>query len=68
MADETRLFAIESAPLRRVVFKPGDTIIDTKGNSLLIEKVELEDELYMYYGKDRKLSEAELGDVSISHL
>ena len=65
--DETRLFAIESAPLRRVVFKTGDTVIDSKGHSLLIEKVEMKNELYMYYGKDRKLSEAELGDVSITH-
>ncbi|MFW5760412.1 MAG: hypothetical protein ACOCXH_05480, partial [Cyclobacteriaceae bacterium] len=52
VADEMRLFAIESAPLSRVVFKPGDTIIDSQGHSLLIEKVELEDELYIYYGKD----------------
>jgi ATP-dependent helicase HepA len=65
--DEIRLYAIESAPLRRVVFKPGDIITDKNGHSLLIEQVELENELYMYYGKDRKLSEAELGDVTITH-
>jgi ATP-dependent helicase HepA len=29
-SDETRLYAMESAPLLRVVFKPGDTIADTK--------------------------------------
>ena len=66
-ADVMRQYAIESAPLRRVVFKPGDTIIDTDGQSLIIEKVRLEGGLFMYYGKGRKLSEAALGDVSVVH-
>ncbi|HYW94784.1 MAG TPA: RNA polymerase-associated protein RapA, partial [Bacteroidales bacterium] len=64
---ESRLYAKESAPLRRVVFKPGDIVQDKKGHSLCIEHVELEGELYMYYGKDKKLSEAQLGDVSVKH-
>lgn len=66
-SDETRLYAMESAPLLRVVFKPGDTITDTKKQSLLIQRVELEDDLYTYYGKDRKISEADLGDVTATH-
>lgn len=66
-SNEIRLYALESAPLRRVVFKSGDIIVDTKKQSLLIKQVELEGELYLYYGKDRKLSEAELGDVSARH-
>ena len=66
-SNENRMYALESAPLNRVVFKPGDTIVDTKGQPLLIKQVELEGDLYMYYGKDRKLSEAELGDVSVRH-
>lgn len=67
VSDEMRMYAIDSAPLRRVVFKPGDVIEDTKGQSMLIEQVKLVDKLYIYYGKDRKLSEAELGNVSIAH-
>jgi ATP-dependent helicase HepA len=66
-SNEKRLYAMESAPLCRVVFKPGDTIVDAKGQPMLIKHVELEDDLYMYYGKDRKLSEADLGDVSVTH-
>jgi len=66
-SNEKRLYAMESAPLCRVVFKPGDTIVDAKGQPMLIKYVELEDDLYMYYGKDRKLSEADLGDVSVRH-
>ncbi len=64
---ETRLYAVESAPLRRVVFKPGDTIVDTQNRTLVIKQVELEGELYSYIGKDRNLSEAELGDVTEPH-
>jgi len=66
-SDETRLYAIESAALQRVIFKPGDYIVDTKGNSLLIIRVELKDNLYHYYGKAGKISEAELGDVSVNY-
>ncbi len=64
LSDETRLYAVESASLQRVVFKPGDTIVDAKGHEMRIEKVELLDNLYSYQGEDRKISEAELGDVS----
>jgi len=66
-SNEKRHYALESAPLSRVVFKPGDTIVDIKGQSLLIRQVELEGELYIYYGKERKLSEADLGDVRVRH-
>ena len=67
VSNEKRLYAEESAPLRRVIFKPGDTIIDTNNHPLLITQVELEGELYLYYGKDRNLSEADLGDVVVTH-
>jgi len=66
-SDENRMYALESAPLLRVVFKPGDSITDTMKQSLIIHRVELEGDLYLYHGKDRKLSEAELGDVSATH-
>ncbi|NOQ25002.1 MAG: RNA polymerase-associated protein RapA [Bacteroidales bacterium] len=67
ISDETRLYALENAPLRRVIFKPGDTITDTNKQALLIERVEQADNLYIYYGNERTLSEAELGEVSVIH-
>ena len=67
ISDEIRLYSLESAPLHRVIFNPGDIITDTNNQDLLIERVELEGNLYMYYGKDKKLSEAELGKVSTNH-
>src|SRR5690606_18334534 len=67
LSHETRLYALESAPLRRVIFKPGDVITDKNKQSLLIQQVELKDGLYVYHGQDNSLSEAELGDVFPTH-
>lgn len=67
ISNETRIYALESAPLRRVIFKPGDTIEDVNKQPLLIQRVALESGLYMYYGKDKTISEADLGDVSINY-
>jgi len=66
-SNETRLYAIESAPLQRVIFKLGDTIMDTKGQPLFIKRIELENNLYIYYEENKKISEAELGNVSVNH-
>ena len=67
ISGEMRLYATESVPLQRIVFKPGDTIVDLHGDQMIIEKLDLKDNLYMYYGNGRHLSEAELGNVSITH-
>ena len=67
VADEMRLYSTENAPLQRTIFKPGDTIVDQHGQSILIEQVKLVEELYEYYGNDRKLLESELGGGSVSH-
>lgn len=65
--DETRQYAVGSAPLRRVVFKPGDTIVDTNQAPLVIERVQDNDDLLLYIGKDGVISEADLGEVSVQH-
>lgn len=66
-SNTTRLYAIASAPLQRVVFKPGDTIKNKQGQSLVIQQVDQENNLYLYAGKGWQLSEAELGDVTATH-
>lgn len=66
-SDETRLYAMEHAPLRRVQFKPGDTIMDVNQRPLLIERVQEQGGLFLYVGLDRTLSEADLGEVTVSH-
>ncbi|GAA0880682.1 RNA polymerase-associated protein RapA [Algoriphagus jejuensis] len=67
IAGEVRLYSIESAPLLRTVFKPGHVVVDQQGRAMLIEEVALEDGLYVYFGVDREISEAELGDVTSAH-
>jgi len=66
-ADETRQYALANAPLRRVIFKAGDTVVDSNKRPLVIERVQDNGELFLYVGKDEVLSEADLGDVSITH-
>jgi len=67
VANETRQYALDNAPLRRVTFKPGDTVVDTNKRPLVIERVQDNGELLLYIGKDATLSEADLGDVSVQH-
>lgn len=65
--NETRQYALASAPLRRVIFKPGDTVADTNKHPFVIERVQDNGELLLYIGKEGTLSEAALGDVSVQH-
>ncbi|MDX2245939.1 MAG: SNF2-related protein [Bacteroidia bacterium] len=67
MSGQKRLYAVGNAPLRRVLFKPGDTVVDVHKRSMIVEKVQQEGNLYLYIGQGRSLSEAELGDVSVRH-
>jgi len=58
-----RNYALESAPLRRVEFKAGDSIKSHEGESLVVERVEVRDGLYVYKTGGRDLLEAELSDT-----
>ncbi|MEQ9298637.1 MAG: RNA polymerase-associated protein RapA [Cyclobacteriaceae bacterium] len=66
-AGETRQYALANAPLRRVIFKSGDTVVDTSKRPFVIERVQDNGELLLYIGKEGVLSEADLGDVSVQH-
>ncbi len=67
LSGETRMYAEQDAPLRRVVFKSGDTVVDADQTPLLIEEVQTDGNLYQYIGQGRTLSEGALGDVSVQH-
>jgi ATP-dependent helicase HepA len=67
VSGELRMYAIENAPLRRVRFKPGDTVVDSSKQPLQIESVQEDGALITYFGQGRALSESELGDVSVNH-
>ena len=67
VSDETRLYAIESAPLHRTIFKPGDVIINKEGRSMVIEQSKLVDNNYIYQVNSKNLHEAELYGGTITH-
>ncbi|NQY11494.1 MAG: RNA polymerase-associated protein RapA [Flavobacteriales bacterium] len=67
IANENRQYALDNTPLKRVVFKAGDTVVDTDQVSMVIERVQNNGDLLLYIGKDGVISEADLGDVSIKH-
>jgi len=65
---ETRTYARETAPLTRVQFVAGDTVLDDSGNALTVESVEEHDGLFTYIGRDEngqpaRLSESQLNNV-----
>ncbi|NQY66489.1 MAG: RNA polymerase-binding ATPase, partial [Flavobacteriales bacterium] len=67
VSDETRQYAEDNSPLRRIIFKPGDTIADANQQAFVIERVQEGGDLLIYIGKDGTLSEADLGEVAIKH-
>ncbi|WP_028115711.1 RNA polymerase-associated protein RapA [Ferrimonas senticii] len=55
---ETRLFAIQEAPLTRVVFNPGDEITSHEGWRMTISEVEEQNGLLTYHGSKQEDGEA----------
>jgi ATP-dependent helicase HepA len=60
---ETREYARDNAPLRRVRFHQGDTVSDREGRPLAIVSVEERRGLLYYRGADRELCETALSDA-----
>jgi len=59
-----RQYAAGSAPMKRVEFRPGDTIKTHDGASLLVESVETRrDGVLIYRGADGEIPETELSDT-----
>jgi ATP-dependent helicase HepA len=61
-AEETRAYALDSAPLVRVGFSPGDVIADRDGHALTVETVTENRGLMTYHGGGRDLVETDLLD------
>lgn len=66
-ADETRMYASESAPLRRVTFKAGDMVADAANKPFLIDEVRELGGLLIYLSETGLLSESDLGEVAVKH-
>jgi ATP-dependent helicase HepA len=61
-AEETRVYAVESAPLRRVTFLPGDRITRRDGIETTVDAVREEADLRFYRCGDHEIPETELAD------
>src|SRR5215470_13416695 len=61
---EQRQYARANAPLRRVRFRPGDTIRDRHEKRLVIESVAERDGLIFYRHGTREICESELSDAT----
>ncbi len=66
-ADEVRCYAKQSAPLTRVVFSVGDTLISEDGKKLTVESVEQQDDLLSYSGTDADGNELTLKEQQLSN-
>ncbi|MFK7757982.1 MAG: RNA polymerase-associated protein RapA [Flavobacteriales bacterium] len=66
-AKESRMYASENAPLRRVSFKAGDIVSDVDNNPFLISEVRELGDLLIYLSETGLLSEADMGEVSVKH-
>jgi len=62
-AGETRQYAAESAPIRRVQFAAGDKIKTHQGETFVVDTVTEKDGLLIYQAGARALPEAELSDT-----
>ncbi len=62
-AGQTRTYAADNAPLRRVRFQAGETVKDTAGASLVVRAVVERDGLLTYLGDGVTLPEARLADA-----
>jgi ATP-dependent helicase HepA len=61
-ADETRRYAVRSAPLRRVRFAPGDTVTEASGEKFEVDDVEERDGILFYVCRDKEIPEFTLSD------
>ncbi len=62
-SDETREYARDNAPLRRVRFKAGDAIQNHDGHALAVESIREREGLIFYRGGDQEWCETALSDA-----
>lgn len=62
-AGETRIYAVDQAPLKRVRFREGDQIKTQAGHKFLVTQVIEQHGLLIYAGEKHQLPEAQLNDL-----
>lgn len=64
---ETRTYAKQTAPLNRVAFAPGDTVLSHDGLGFIVESVAKRDGLLTYAGKDEQGERIELEEGQLNN-
>ncbi|WP_221798627.1 RNA polymerase-associated protein RapA [Oceanobacter mangrovi] len=65
--DDVRTYAVQNAPLTRVVFKAGDKVPLQDGSVVEIDEVELIDDIAFYFSSGRSISEIQLsGSIQLN--
>ena len=64
---ETRIYSKQTAPLSRVTFSPGDTVLSHDGIGIIVESVAERDGLLSYTGMNEQGSRVELEEGQLNH-
>lgn len=59
---ERRRYTVAAAPLRRIRFRPGESITNRDGERIVVERVEEIDGLLVYLGNGSRMTESVLAD------
>ena len=62
-SDCERLYALPSAPIKRVQFRENDSVTSRDGISFQITSIKEENGIFVYYGTNQKISEKDLSDA-----
>jgi ATP-dependent helicase HepA len=62
-SENIRCYAADSAPIRRVAFRAGDSILARDGASITVESLEIVDGCIIYHGIGQRLPEGDLSDA-----
>tara|TARA_R110002049_G_scaffold13509_3_gene58699 strand:- start:48301 stop:51114 length:2814 start_codon:yes stop_codon:yes gene_type:complete len=63
---ESRIYAIDNAPLSRIRYNPGDTIVDSDELSILISSIKEDEGLITYCGKTATSDYKEIHELDLS--
>jgi ATP-dependent helicase HepA len=62
-SEDLRCYAADSAPIRRVAFQVGDTVLARDGTRILVDSLEVEQGCIIYHGEGQRLPEGDLSDA-----
>ncbi len=65
-AGEQRLYAMQSAPLSRIEYKPGETIRSLDGQSFQVIRIEQHEDRLIYHARDKEGQEHKIDELDLN--